>query len=78
MIVQKLVELLADGAHFELGLEVDLVIVFGAQPVALFLAVLAHHDDGRLDGGEHRQDQVEQDERKRIERPPQHVQAVRR
>jgi len=37
---------------FELGFEVDFVIVFRAPTVTGFGAVLAHHDDGRLNRGE--------------------------
>ena len=36
------------------------------------LAVLRHHDDRRLNGGQHRQEQVEQDVRVRIETARQH------
>src|SRR5262249_50561683 len=39
---------------------VDGEVELAAEPVLRVLAVLAHHDDGRLDGGEHREEQVQQ------------------
>src|SRR6266567_6915939 len=45
-----------------LGLDVDLVVERRRQPIFLSLPVLAHHDDRRLHGGEHREQQVEEDE----------------
>src|SRR5262249_32052857 len=49
LMMDQLIELLADRAHFELGLEVDLVIVLGPQAVARLLAGLAHRHDWRPD-----------------------------
>ena len=45
------------------GAAIDVEIEFAAQAVFGVLAILAHHDDRRLDGGEHGEKQVEQDER---------------
>src|SRR6266481_8489538 len=44
----------------ELRLQIHLVIVLRSQTVAHLCAVLTHHDDGRLHGGETRQNQIEQ------------------
>ena len=49
---QKVIDLFVQVPDFEFGFEVDLVIVFRAQTVTGFGAVLAHHDDGRLNRGE--------------------------
>ena len=54
-------------ADFQLRLQVHAIVVERALAVLLLLAALAHHDDGRLDGGQTRQDQIEQDERIRVE-----------
>src|SRR5438128_1819460 len=52
----------------ELGFQIDLVIVLRAQPIARLRPILAHHDDRRLDSGETGKNQIEKDERIRIER----------
>src|SRR5882724_4874890 len=52
----------------QLGFQIDFVIVFRAQTVSRLCAVLAHHDDRRLHCGETGEDQIEKDERIRIER----------
>src|SRR5947199_8652016 len=52
----------------ELGFEVDFVIVLRAQSIAQLGAILTHHDHRRLDGGETGENQIEKDERIRIER----------
>src|SRR6266436_4806464 len=52
----------------KLGFQINLVIVFRAQTVSRLGAVLAHHDDRSLYGGETGEDQIEKDERIRIER----------
>src|SRR5450631_909686 len=44
------------------GAAVDVEVEFAAQAVFGVLPVLAHHDDGRLDGGQHGKKQIEQDE----------------
>ena len=49
---QKVIDLFMQVPDFEFGFEVDLVIVFRAQTVTGFGAILAHHDDGRLNRGE--------------------------
>src|SRR5215469_17276837 len=57
------VDLLRDPLNFRASMAVDVEIHFAANPVLLVLAVLAHHDDRRLNGGEHGKKEVEQDER---------------
>ena len=60
---------------FQLGAQVDLVIVARGDAVLLGLPVLAHHDHRRLDRRQHRQHQVEEDVGIGIERmQPQIVQ----
>src|SRR6266700_5820631 len=54
--------------NLELGFQIDFVIVLRAQTVSGFGSVLAHHDDRCLDGGETGENQIEKDERIRIER----------
>jgi hypothetical protein len=55
----------------------DFVIVFRAQTVTRLRAVLTHHDDRRLDGGETGEDQVQWNEWIRIERPGSEQHGVR-
>jgi hypothetical protein len=38
---------------FEFRTTIDFKIEFSAQPVFCILAILTHHDHGRLDGGQH-------------------------
>ena len=57
----ELVELAGEPLNFRLGAAVDVEVEFAADAVFTVLAVLAHHDDRRLDGGEHREEEVEQD-----------------
>ena len=52
----------------KLGFQIDFVIVFRAQTISRLGSVLAHHDDRRLDRGETGENQIEKDERIRIER----------
>ena len=70
LLVDQVIDFFVQMPDLELGLEVDLVVVERAQAILRLQPLLAHHDDGCLDGGEARQDQVEQDERIRIERLP--------
>src|SRR5438874_422687 len=58
-----MVDLLMKVADFELGLEIHAIIIERAQAVLRLLPALAHHDDRRLDCGNARQDEIEQDER---------------
>src|SRR6266700_4769427 len=45
---QKMIEFFVKVPDFQLGFQVDFVIVFAAQSVARFAPVLAHHDYRRL------------------------------
>ena len=62
-----MVDFFVQMADLKLGFQIDFVIVFRPQPVARLGAVLAHHDDRRLDRGETGENQIEKDERIRIE-----------
>ena len=57
------IQLAREGLYFGFGADVDVKIEFAAQTVFGVLAILAHHDDGGLNRGEHREEQVQQDER---------------
>src|SRR5262249_9427422 len=46
----------------ELVLEIDLVVVLGEELALRLLPVLAHHDDGRLAGGDDGEDEVQEHE----------------
>ena len=48
LLMDRQVELLVKSANLKFGLQIDLVIVFGAQAIPRLLAVLAHQDDRRL------------------------------
>jgi hypothetical protein len=49
---QKVIDFFVQVPNLELGFEVDFVIVLRAQTIARLGAILAHHDDGRLNRGE--------------------------
>src|SRR4029077_2623377 len=76
LMVDQLIELVADRAHLEFGLEVDLVVVLGPHAIARLLPVLAHHDDRRLDRRQQRQGEIEQNVRIRIKGMPQQIDAI--
>jgi hypothetical protein len=61
-LFDELVHALGQGLDFGFGADVDLVVEFAADAVFGVLAVLAHHDDGGLDAGEHGEEEIEQDE----------------
>lgn len=63
---QQMVYLLVQLTNFDFCLQVDLIIVFGPQAVFSLLAVLAHHDNWRLNGGEAGEDEIEKNVRIRI------------
>jgi hypothetical protein len=67
--VAHLVELFVQRHDFDLCLEVNLVVMRCVDAVARALAVLRHHDDRRLQRCDHRQNEVEEDERVRVEAP---------
>ena len=66
-LLAEIVELFLNRADFELRFEVYLVIVLGVLAVFGFLPVLRHHDDRRLDRGDHREKEVQQNVRVRVE-----------
>jgi len=65
---QQMIDLFVQMPDLELGFQIDFVIVLRAQPIARFGSVLTHHDNRRLDSGETGENQIEKDERIRIER----------
>jgi hypothetical protein len=56
---QDVIDLLVQMSDFELGFQINLVVVFRAQTITRFGPVLAHHDDRRLNGGEAGKDQIQ-------------------
>jgi len=64
---QEVIDFLVQVPDFEFSFEIDLVIVFRAQAVASLGPVLTHHNDRRLDGGQTGENQIEKNERIRIE-----------
>src|SRR5580704_584317 len=65
-LVAEGVELAGQSLNVGSGAAVDIEIEFAAQAIFEVLAVLAHHDNRSLNGGEHGKEQVEQDVRIRI------------
>ena len=61
------VDFLVQREDFEFSLEIDLIVLGCFEAIPFGLAVLGHHDDRRLDGGDHGEDEVEEDERVGIE-----------
>src|SRR5580698_4131736 len=59
-------ELARQSDDLRLRTSIDIEIQLPAQPVLGVLAILAHHDNGRLNGGQHGKEEVEQDKRIRI------------
>ena len=59
--VGESVDFAAEGLDFRFGAAVDVEVEFGAEAVAGVLAVLTHHDDRGLDGGEHGEEEVQED-----------------
>src|SRR6266403_3210405 len=49
---QQVIDFFVEMPDFKFGFEIDLVIIFSAQPVTRLSAVLTHHDDRRLNSGE--------------------------
>ena len=52
--------------NLRFGSPIHIEIQFAAQPVLSVLAILAHHDDRRLDRRQHGEKQVQQNKRVRI------------
>ena len=66
LLHEELIHAQGERLNFCFGADVDLVVEFAAHAVLRVLAVLAHHDDRGLHGGEHREEQIEQDEGVRV------------
>ena len=49
---QQVIDFFVQVPDLQFGFEVDFVIVFRAQTIAQFGAILTHHDNGRLHRGE--------------------------
>src|SRR5947207_2591141 len=67
-LLAQVIELLVQADDFEFSFEVDFIIVRGVEAILRGLPVLRHHDDGRLQRSEHREEEVKQDEGIRVER----------
>jgi hypothetical protein len=67
LVLAQLIDLGDESSDFEFGFQVNFVILFCPQPVAMLLPVLTHHDYRRLNSGNTGKDQIEQDKWKRIE-----------
>ena len=63
---KEVIQLVMEMANFKLCFEIDLVIIPRTQSVFRLLAILAHHDDRRLERSQTGEQQVQQDERIRI------------
>ena len=61
LAVAQFVELFMQRHDLDLGLEVDLIVMRGIEPVAFGLPVLRHHDHRRLQRRDHRQNEIEED-----------------
>ena len=71
-LIGEEVNLAAERLDFGFGAAVDFEVELGADAVFVVLAVLAHHDDRRLDGRKHGEKKVEQDERVGVPRRAMH------
>src|SRR6266576_3178203 len=68
LAAQQMVDFFVQMPDLELGFQIDFVIVLRAQSIAQLGAILTHHDDRRLNGSETGENQIEKNERIRIER----------
>ena len=57
----KLVKLFVQRQDFYFRFQVYFVVMRSIQSVLNRLPVMTHHDYGRLDGGQHRQQEIEKD-----------------
>jgi hypothetical protein len=67
LLFAQRVDLLMQCQDFQLGFQVDFVIVFGGHPVFGRIAVLGHHNDRGLQSSQHGQDEIEKNLGIRIE-----------
>src|SRR5581483_12236542 len=68
-LVAKQVQFARQSLDFDFRAAVDLKVQLAAQAVLLVLAVLAHHDDRRLDCGQHGEKKVQENKRIRVPGP---------
>jgi len=68
LLSQKMIDFLVQVPNLEFGLEIDLVIILRSQSIASFRAVLAHHNDGRLQCSQTGEDEIKENKRVGIER----------
>src|SRR5208283_2718513 len=61
--VADVVDLLRDTLNFSVGVAIDLEVEFTSHAVFMVLTVLAHHDDRCLEGSQHREKEIQQNER---------------
>lgn len=64
--VREQVEFVAEGLDFGFAAAIDFEVEFTAEAVFGVGSVLTHHDDRGLEGGEHGEEEIEQDEGVRI------------
>src|ERR1043166_1122080 len=69
LLFLQLVEPPEDVGQQQFVLQIDLVIKVRPQPVLMGLPILGHHNDWRLQCGNHVEGQIQQSEWKRIKRP---------
>src|SRR5438045_9553429 len=62
-----MIDLFVQVPNLEFGFEIDLVIILRSQSIASFRAILAHHDDGRLQRSQAGEDEIKENKRVRIE-----------
>ena len=52
LIHEKMINLFMEVTNLQFCLKIDPIIMFGLQTVPGLLAILTHHNDGSLNGGE--------------------------
>src|SRR5262245_52126741 len=62
-LLTQQIELACEPLDLDLGTAVDLIVELTPQSILCVLSVLTHHDHWCLNGGQHGEEQVEQDER---------------
>ena len=67
LLAQKVIDFFVKMPDFQFGFEIHFVIVFRSQPVTRLGPVLTHHDDRRLERGETGENEIQKNERVRIE-----------
>jgi hypothetical protein len=67
LLSQEVIDFFVQVPDLEFGLEIDLVIILSAQSIARLGPVLAHHDYGCLQRSQTGENEIEENERVRIE-----------